>query len=391
MIQTEYSKIINKIAIENGKEIFLEPQKLKSYLFDYTRNEHQKENAFLLSVLNTDCIRHINNAEDLFECKKFLIKRLDDEYGLSPEKSSGMLDILILALRGVKVQTLEEARKSITRFQMCISVGYFKEGSHIVGLRADGEVVAAGSNESGQCNIRHWKNIAAVSAGSKVTAGLKTDGSIIIAGGNVTGSAQSGSMDITAFSLGSSHIVVLRTGGFVSAIGDNDFGQCNIQEWRDIIRISAGQFHTVGLRGDGTVAAVGHNEYGQCETREWRDIVDISAGFAHTVGIKADGTVITAGSKGMAHCATQHWRDIVAVSAGLAHTVGLKADGTVIVTGSNDFGQCNVQNWQNYIAVRAGMANTVGLKADGTVVVCGDNRFGQCNTQSWRNIGLIPD
>ena len=66
---------------------------------------------------------------NLFECKKFLIKRLDDEYGLSPAKSSCVLDILILALRGVKVQTLEEARKSIAGFQMCISVGYFKEGS----------------------------------------------------------------------------------------------------------------------------------------------------------------------------------------------------------------------------------------------------------------------
>jgi len=389
MIQTEYSDIIRKIAIENGKEIFLEPKKLKPFLFDYTKNEYKKENAFLLSVLNTDCIKYINKAEDLTECKQFLLKRLDDEYGLSSTKSSEMLDILFLALCGKIVQSPEESRKSIAKFQMCISIGYGTESSHVVGLKADGEVIAAGSNESGQCNTQQWRDIVAVSAGSKFTAGLKSDGSLIFAGGNIIGSTQINSRDITSFSLGGSHFVILKTGGFVDAVGNNDFGQCDTQEWRDITAISAGFIHTVGLRGDGTVIAVGHNDYGQCETREWRDIVNISAGLAHTVGVKANGTVITAGNKDKGQCETQHWQDIVAVSAGMAHTVGLKADGTVVVTGNNDFGQCNVQNWRNYVAVRAGLFNTVGLKANGAVVVCGDNKFRQCNTQSWQNIGLI--
>jgi len=391
MINREYSDIINKIAIENGKEIFLEPKKLKPYLLDHTKNEYKKENAFLLSVLDTDCVRYINRAEDLTECKQFLLKRLDDEYGLSSAKSSEMLDILFLALRGVKAQSPDEARKSVAGFQMCISIGYYAESSHVVGLKTDGRVVAVGSNESGQCNTRQWRDITAVSAGSRFTAGLKSDGSLIVTGGTVNGSTQSNSKDITAFSFGNSHIVVLRKGGFINAIGENDFGQCDIHGWRDIIAVSAGQFHSVGLRGDGTVIAAGHNEYGQCETQEWRDIVGISAGFSHTVGIKANGTVITAGSKGAAQCATLHWQDIVAVSAGVAHTVGLKADGTVIAAGSNDFGQCNVQGWRNYIAIRAGLYNTVGLKADGTVVVCGENKFGQCNTQSWNDIGVNID
>ena len=390
MINTEYSDIVKKIAIENGKKIFLEPKKLKPFLLDHTKNEYKKENTFLLSVLDTDCIKYINKAEDLAECKQFLLNRLDDEYGLSAAKSSEMLDILFLALRGVKIQAPDE-KKSIAGFQMCISIGYYAEGSHVVGLKTDGRVVAAGLNDNGQCNTQQWRDIVAVSAGSRFTAGLKSDGSLVITGGEVAGSTYSNSKDITAFSHGSGHIVVIRKGGFVNAIGNNDFGQCAIQGWRDIIKVSAGQFHTVGLRADGTVVAAGHNEYGQCETQEWRDIVDISAGFAHTAGIKANGTVITAGCKGAAQCATQNWKDIVAVSAGAAHTVGLRSDGKVIATGSNDFGQCNVQGWQNYVAVRAGLFNTVGLKANGTVVVCGENKFGQCNTQSWRNIGVNID
>jgi len=355
MIQTEFANIIMKIAIENGKEIFLESKRIKPFLLDYTKNEYRKENAFLLSVLDTDSVKYINNAEDFARCKQFLLKRLDNEYGLSPTRSAEMLDILFLALRGVNVQPLDESRKSIAKFQKCISIGYNLKSSHIVGLKADGSVVAAGSNNNGQCNTRHWQNIIAVSAGSTLTAGLKPDGSFLIAGGSVSGSYQTNTKDITAVSLGDSHIVSLKTNGFVDAIGSNNYGQCDTQGWRDTVAISAGIFHTVGLRVDGTVIAAGYNDYGQCETQEWRNIVYISAGFAHTVGIRVNGTVITAGNREKGQCETQNWQDVVAASAGMAHTVGLKADGTVVVTGNNEFGQCNVQCWRNYIAVYAGL------------------------------------
>jgi len=388
MAQTEYSKIIQKIIIENGKDIFLEPKKIKAFLLDHTKNEYKEENTLLLSILGTDCIKYINKAEDLAECKQFLLKRLNDKYAISSAKTSEILDILFLVLCGVNVQPLDESRKSIAKFQKCIAIGYDANSCHVVGLKADGKVVAVGSNE-GQCNTQQWRNIAAVSAASRFTAGLKADGSYIIAG--VTGPVQNNTKGITAISLGFRHVAILKTGGFVETGGVNEYGQCETKKWRDILAISAGFNHTVGLRGDGTVAVAGHNDYGQCETREWRDIVDISAGFSYTVGIKANGTVIATGDNSMVQCRIQHWQDIVAVSAGMTHTAGLKADGTVVVAGNNDFGQCNVQGWRNYIAVHAGLFNTVGLKADGTVVVCGDNRFGQCNTQSWRDIGLISE
>lgn len=36
--------------------------------------------------------------------------------------------------------------------------------------------------------------------------------------------------------------------------------------------ISAGCRHTVGLKSDGTVVAIGNNEYGQCDVSGWRGI-----------------------------------------------------------------------------------------------------------------------
>jgi hypothetical protein len=410
MIQTEYSKIIRKIAVEKGKEVFLEPKKLKPFLFDYTKNEYKRENAFLLSVLDTDCVKYIDNAEDLAECKQFLLKRLDDEYGLSPTRSAEMLDILFLVFRGASVQSLNETRKSIARFQTCIAIGYgpktnhnradqcdtknlqdiiANSSSHVVGLNADGTAATTGSNEWGQCNTQNWRDIIAIAAGLELTAGIKSDGSLIVTGGFNFSQEK---INAIMVSIGVKCLAVLVKEGFVIVIDkNNECGRCNTESWRDITSVSAGFYHTAGLREDGTVAAVGLNDDGQCETQGWRDIVSISAGYNNTLAVRTDGTVVKAGKNCSDMCEIQNWRDIVAVSAGMVHTAGLKSDGTVVATGNNSFGQCNVQGWKDFIAVHAGLFNTVGLKADGTVVVCGLNQFGQCNTQSWRNIGLFKD
>jgi alpha-tubulin suppressor-like RCC1 family protein len=37
--------------------------------------------------------------------------------------------------------------------------------------------------------------------------------------------------------------------------------------------VAARRFHTVGLKSDGTVVAVGNNEFGQCDVGSWRDIL----------------------------------------------------------------------------------------------------------------------
>jgi alpha-tubulin suppressor-like RCC1 family protein len=59
--------------------------------------------------------------------------------------------------------------------------------------------------------------------------------------------------------------------------------------------VAAGGYHTVGLKSDGTVLAVGDNEYGQCDVGGWTGIVQVAAGRWHTVGLKSDGTVVATG------------------------------------------------------------------------------------------------
>jgi len=104
MIDAEFESIIKKMANEMGKTIFAE-SKFKALIKDYTRNEFKKESSLLLTVIDAGCVKYINEAKNLAECKQALMKRLEDDYSLSTSKSAEMLDMLFLILRGEKVGT----------------------------------------------------------------------------------------------------------------------------------------------------------------------------------------------------------------------------------------------------------------------------------------------
>ena len=135
--------------------------------------------------------------------------------------------------------------------------------------------------------------------------------------------------------------------------------------------LAASVYHTVGLKTDGTVVAVGDNEYGECNVGGWTDITGVAAGCLCTVGLKSDGTVVAVGLNDCGQCNISDWMNITQVAAGRYHTVGLKADGTVVAVGNNQDGRCDVGGWADIVQVAAGMSNTVRLKADGTAVAAG--------------------
>ena len=229
-----------------------------------------------------------------------------------------------------------------------------------------------------------------ISAGAYHTVGLKSDGAVVATGDNEYGQCDvSGWSDIVAISAGGEHTVGLKSDGTVVATGDNEYGQCDVSGWYDIVAVSAGKNHTVGLKSDGTVVATGANKHGQCDVSSWKDIVAVSGGIFHTVGLKSDGTVVATGDNEYGQCDVSGWYDIVAVSAGKNHTVGLKSDGTVVATGANKHGQCDVSSWKDIVAVSGGIFHTVGLKSDGTVVATGANYISQCNVSGWRDIVAV--
>jgi len=226
-----------------------------------------------------------------------------------------------------------------------------------------------------------------VAGGAFHTVGLKADGTVVAVGYNEYGQCVvAGWTDIIQVLAGRYHTVGLKADGTVVTMGWNEYGQLNFGGWMDIIQVAGSFLHTVGLTADGTVVAVGYNEYRQCNVGGWKDIVQVAAGCRHTVGLRSDGTVVAVGSDASGQCAVGGWTDIVRVAAGCRHTVGLRSDGTVVTTGWDDYGDLNVGGWTDIVQIAAGYRHTVGLRSDGTVVAVGSDASGQCNVGGWTDI-----
>ena len=66
------------------------------------------------------------------------------------------------------------------------------------------------------------------------------------------------------------HTVAIKADGTALASGDIQYGQCDVEPWRDLVAVAAGERHTVGVRKDGSVIAVGDDSAGQCRVSDWR-------------------------------------------------------------------------------------------------------------------------
>ena len=187
------------------------------------------------------------------------------------------------------------------------------------------------------------------------------------------------------------NIYGIRQDGTVVATGNNEYGQCNVSDWTDIVLIEVGCDHIVGIKEDGTVVATGNNEYGQCNVSGWTDIVSIVVNYNYTFGIKEDGTVVATGNNKHVRCnVVSGWTDIVSIVGNSAYAFGIKEDGTVVATGDNEYGQCNVSGWTDIVSIVVSNDYIVGLKADGTVVGNRTNMFVRRNVVSgWTDIVSI--
>ena len=353
----------------------------KKYLVEYDFSGIGKENAELMYQT-----QYQFDIEPLFS----LNNNLEKELAAFKIRHKGMKNEKIVDVPGISefkgINKLSKYRcvyKLInTRYGSIAAGGY-----HTVGLKEDGTVLAVGNNDSGQCNVEHWKDIVSISAGNCHTIGLKNDGKVVACGNNYYGQCNIIKWEnIVAISAGKDHTVGLKEDGTVVAVGNNVFGQCDVSKWRDIVAISAGGNHTVGLKKDGTVVATGYNKNRQCNVREWRGIAEISAGEYHTLGLMRNRTVIAVGNNDNWQCNIAKRENIVAISASEDHSVGLRDDGTVIATGSNEYGQCDVNWWSDVAEIAAGLNFTIALTKDGKFFTCGNNYYYQCDIEDW-NLG----
>lgn len=213
---------------------------------------------------------------------------------------------------------------------VAISVG----NSYIVGLDSDGTLKSAGHDAGdGQREVNDWANIVAIAMGWRHTVGLNSTGNVLIT-------------------------------GYGSSRQFNQM-QLNKEDWSNIIAIAAGggddvgDGHTVGLRKDGRVVAVGDNEFNQCEVGLWENIIAIAAGDWFTMGLDKDGQIfITKPSQDVIdkyHLYTdvlnaENWSNtgVITIAAGGGSAIGLYENGDVIAAGYGQYNQKKTaNNWSN--------------------------------------------
>lgn len=232
---------------------------------------------------------------------------------------------------------------------IAVSIG----DSHIVGLKSDGTVLAAGNSKSSRCSVLQWNQIVAVSAGNSHTVALTEDGRVLATGYDEYGQCQvvqlmsaAGSRKIVSIAAGSYHTAALLEDGTAVACGDTRFGACEVQNWTKLAAVYTGDMYTAGLRTDGTVVITGQNVE-DWNTAEWKDIVNLAAGSSYLVGVKADGSVVASGfnSENLEnmHYPMNAWEDIVYIGAGFDQTVAVNAAGEILCAGVNNYGQCDPQ------------------------------------------------
>lgn len=218
---------------------------------------------------------------------------------------------------------------------------------------------------------RDWTDVVQIAVGSNHLVALTADGTVLAAGANGSGQIRcAGLTGVRWIAAGDECTACVLDNGMLRLFGTFSDGQNALSRLKDVDRLSISQTHVAVLLRDGTALAVPLNAQwqGAGEGMEaWSGATQVSAGYGYTLGVRADGTVLYAGPADgrMAGCA--EWTGVAAVSAGNGYALGLKSDGTVISLGEPALRFVNVADWSDIAAVAAGFDQCAGLRADGTI------------------------
>ena len=263
--------------------------------------------------------------------------------------------------------------------------------AHSLALKADGSVVAWGSNNFGQTNVPASLGPAiAIAANSSFSLSLKADGSVVAWGDGSYGQTNippAATHDVVAIAAGGFHALALRTEGSVVGWGDDATGEIDIPPGAtNIIAIAAGGQHSLALSRNGSVISWGSDLYGQNEVPpSVTNIVAISDSGIHCLALRADGSVVTWGYDDQFHLLRVPARatNVVAVVAKDSFSAAVRTDGSVIVWGVDPKGDVTVipASATNVVEIAAGgeLHNDFCLvrRADGSVVGWGENLWGE--------------
>ncbi|MBC9719668.1 cadherin-like domain-containing protein, partial [Streptomyces sp. TRM66268-LWL] len=261
---------------------------------------------------------------------------------------------------------------------------------------AEGQVFGWGASGGGQLEVPEaaMSGVTALAGGGAHVLGLRADGKVVAWGSAISGSvpaaAESG---VDAIAAGRSHSLALKDGK-VLAWGHGDDGQVDVPAVAQsgVTGVSAGFHFSLALK-DGEVIAWGSKQNGQTDVPEAAKsgVSAIAAGAGHALALK-DGEVIAWGSNSYGETDVPEAVKsgvVKEIAAGVGSSVALMENGEVIVWGDGRYGQNDVPGFAKYgiESISAGAGHVVALK-DGEVKAWGKNGSGQVSVPGAATSGI---
>ena len=310
---------------------------------------------------------------------------------------------------------------------------------YIFGLKADGTPVV--SDSSVASNYKGWENTAAI-APHTAEVGLRWDGMIMHSYRFFPDYYDGAEYWEDIIGVDSyvynekGHLVCLKSDGTVAAKGSNEYGQCNVSDWKDIVAVKTSENYTIGKKTDGHFVIATNDEklaksFGEIINKTTADMpaadspLDIlsekmklaneqARTFSYSFIVLPEKTCNSFAYIDDDHRARLFTIDnstlteetsrlnsnenLNAIHFGGAGNslVGLKSDGTVAYlfnsepdSGRREKIQQGIKEWKDLTRVIAGDQYLLGLKDDGTVVTAGDSDNAVLRVKDWTDIREI--